>query len=53
MKIILARLAQQELKEAYDFYASEHQNLALRFKAEIHSSISKITEFPEAHALHI
>jgi hypothetical protein len=46
MKILIAKIAQQEFDEAKEFYEVEQAGLGLRFESEIKKSLLRISEFP-------
>ncbi len=45
MKIIIAKIAQQEFNEAKEFYEIEQAGLGARFEKEIKKSILRIKQF--------
>ncbi len=48
MKIIIAKIAQQEFNEAKEFYEIEQAGLGIRFAKEIKNSILRIKQYPSA-----
>ncbi|MBI4744848.1 MAG: type II toxin-antitoxin system RelE/ParE family toxin [Actinobacteria bacterium] len=48
MKVIIAKIAQQEFNDAKDFYEIEQPGLGLRFETEIKKSILRIKKHPSA-----
>ena len=48
MKILIAKIAQQEFNDAKEFYEIEQTGLGLRFEKEIKKSILRIKKFPTA-----
>ena len=48
MKVRFASTAERELKEAMDFYESEHQGLGAEFLAEVEATTDLIQSFPLA-----
>ena len=46
MKVIIAKIAQQEFNEAKEFYEIEQAGLGTRFEKEIKKSILRIKQFP-------
>ncbi|MBI1871628.1 MAG: type II toxin-antitoxin system RelE/ParE family toxin [Chlamydiae bacterium] len=46
MKIIIAKLAQQEFDEAKEYYEIEQAGLGRRFEQEIRQSLLRIKQFP-------
>ena len=48
MKIIIAKIAQQEFNEAKEFYEIEQAGLGVRFAKEIKNSILRIKQYPSA-----
>lgn len=48
MKIIIAKIAQQEFNEAKEFYEIEQAGLGVRFAKEIKKSILRIKQYPSA-----
>ena len=48
MKIVIAKIAQQEFNEAKEFYEIEQAGLGARFEKEIKKSILRIKQFPSA-----
>ena len=48
MKIIIAKIAQQEFNEAKDFYEIEQVGLDVRFEREIKKAILRIKQYPSA-----
>ncbi len=51
MKVIFTELAQKELSDAIVYYELEYFGLGKRLKVEVKSSISRITQFPEAWSI--
>ena len=48
MKVIIAKIAQQEFKEAKEFYEIEQSGIGIRFEKEIKNAILRIKQFPSA-----
>ena len=48
MKIIIAKLAQQEFNEAKQFYEIERSGFGIRFEKEIKKSLLRIKQYPWA-----
>jgi len=48
MKIIIAKIAQQEFNEAKEFYEIGQAGIGVRFAKEIKNSILRIKQYPSA-----
>lgn len=48
MKIIIAKIAQQEFNDAKEFYEIKQAGLGVRFEKEIRNAILRIRQFPSA-----
>ncbi|MCK4829039.1 type II toxin-antitoxin system RelE/ParE family toxin [bacterium] len=48
MNILIAKIAQQEFKEAKQFYEIKHAGLGIRFEKEIKASLLRIKQYPSA-----
>ena len=48
MKVITAKIAQQEFNEAKQFYEIEQTGLGIRFEKEIKNSLLRIKQYPSA-----
>ena len=48
--LILRKEAENDVKEAYDWYESQRKNLGRAFVAEIDRTLETIEEHPETHA---
>jgi len=48
--LILRKEAEQDLKDAYEWYESQQKNLGVTFISEIDAAINRIEENPQAHA---
>lgn len=51
MKIEFLKLAKLEFDEAVAYYENESEDLGLRFKKEIHSSIDMLMKFPKLYPI--
>ena len=48
MKILIAKIAQQEFNEAKGFYEIEQAGLDVRFEKEIKNAVLRIKQYPSA-----
>lgn len=48
--LILRKEAEQDLKDAYEWYESQQKNLGVTFISEIDAAINRIEGNPQAHA---
>jgi len=51
MRVILTRMARQELEDAARYYELEYSGLGRRFKEEVKKAALRIAEYPQAWSI--